>query len=208
MPPINIFAVLAAAVSCFFLGGFWYSPALFGKTWQREAGDTRKPGQGHPAKVFGMSFAFALGSVLKGHFEHSLDHRQLHHGQEVDRQFLEACADASALLHPTDALFHNTPSSVRVLVEGHFGIVASLLVVLVRNDRLDSSILQELTDPIAAISLIAGQTLRAASRAASLLPDTHLGQHRLESLRVVRLARGHIDFERRPTTIDEDCEFA
>jgi hypothetical protein len=57
---INLIAVLVAAVSSFVVGGLWYSPTLFGKAWQREAGDTRKPGEGHPAKIFGTSFVFAL----------------------------------------------------------------------------------------------------------------------------------------------------
>jgi hypothetical protein len=42
------------------LGGLWYSRALFGAVWQREAGDTRKPGKGHPARIFGVSCWFAL----------------------------------------------------------------------------------------------------------------------------------------------------
>ncbi|NNK34276.1 MAG: DUF1761 domain-containing protein, partial [Xanthomonadales bacterium] len=29
---------LIAALSAFILGGLWYSPLLFGKAWQREAG--------------------------------------------------------------------------------------------------------------------------------------------------------------------------
>jgi hypothetical protein len=56
----NVLAVLVAAFSSFLLGGIWYSPVLFGKRWQREAGDTHKPGQGHPARVFALSFVFAL----------------------------------------------------------------------------------------------------------------------------------------------------
>ncbi|HEY0588644.1 MAG TPA: DUF1761 domain-containing protein [Pseudoduganella sp.] len=57
---MNYWGILLAAVSSFMLGGLWYSPALFGNTWNREAGmgDTNK--QGHPAKVFGVSFLFAL----------------------------------------------------------------------------------------------------------------------------------------------------
>jgi hypothetical protein len=47
-----------AAVSSFLLGGLWYSPALFGRIWNAENGG--KPHAGHPAKVFGISFAFAL----------------------------------------------------------------------------------------------------------------------------------------------------
>ena len=57
---MNYLAVLVAAVSTFLLGGLWYSPKLFGPTWQRVAGDTRKKEDGHPAKVFGTSFLFAL----------------------------------------------------------------------------------------------------------------------------------------------------
>ena len=58
---VNLLAVLAAAVSTFLLGGLWYSKALFGATWARESGDMRKAGEGgHPARVFGVSFAFAL----------------------------------------------------------------------------------------------------------------------------------------------------
>ncbi len=60
MSQINILAVIAAAVSSFMLGGLWYSPALFGPTWQREAGDMRKSEGSHPAKVFGVSLLFAL----------------------------------------------------------------------------------------------------------------------------------------------------
>ena len=58
---VNLLAVLAAAASSFVLGGLWYSKALFGATWSREAGDMRKAGEGgHPARVFGISIVFAL----------------------------------------------------------------------------------------------------------------------------------------------------
>jgi hypothetical protein len=64
MGDVNLLAVLVAALSSFVLGGLWYSNALFGQAWRREAGDARKPGEGHPAKVFGLSFAFALVAAL------------------------------------------------------------------------------------------------------------------------------------------------
>ena len=59
MQHVNVIAVIVAALSSFLLGGLWYSKLLFGPTWQREAGDTRKA-HAHPAKVFGLSFLFAL----------------------------------------------------------------------------------------------------------------------------------------------------
>jgi hypothetical protein len=60
MVTVNLLAVIAAAVSSFLLGGLWYSNALFGAAWKRDAGDMRKPGEGHPVKVFGLSFVFAF----------------------------------------------------------------------------------------------------------------------------------------------------
>ena len=55
---MNIYAVVLAAVSSFMLGGLWYSAALFGTAWNKENGGV--PHNGHPAKVFGISFAFSL----------------------------------------------------------------------------------------------------------------------------------------------------
>ena len=62
MEAINIWAVLAAAVSSFVLGGLWYSPALFGNTWNRHNGRDPKQASGgrHPAMVFGVAFVLAL----------------------------------------------------------------------------------------------------------------------------------------------------
>lgn len=64
MNNVNEWAVLVAALSSFALGGLWYSPVMFHKVWNREAGvgDTPKPG-GHPARVFGVAFLFALISA-------------------------------------------------------------------------------------------------------------------------------------------------
>jgi hypothetical protein len=60
----NYLAVLVAALSSFLLGGLWYSRMLFGPTWQRAAGDTREKKDGHPARVFGLSFLFALAAAI------------------------------------------------------------------------------------------------------------------------------------------------
>ncbi len=55
---MNPWAVLVAAAATFALGGLWYSPALFGRLWNRENGGV--PQSGHPAKVFGVSFVFSI----------------------------------------------------------------------------------------------------------------------------------------------------
>ncbi len=59
---INILAVFLAALSAFVLGGAWYSPALFGKTWQQETGvDSEKI---KPLQVFGGAFILAFVSAF------------------------------------------------------------------------------------------------------------------------------------------------
>jgi hypothetical protein len=61
MPEVNYLAVLAAAVATFALGGLWYSPALFGKAWQREAGVTEeKMTSANMPLIFGLTFVLAL----------------------------------------------------------------------------------------------------------------------------------------------------
>lgn len=58
---INYFAVLAAAVSTFLLGGLWYSPLLFGKAWMRANNFNDADVQTFSkARMFGWSFVFAL----------------------------------------------------------------------------------------------------------------------------------------------------
>ena len=58
MSNVNILAIIVAALSSFLLGGLWYSNALFGAIWRRAAAGPEI--EGHPAKVFGVSFLFSL----------------------------------------------------------------------------------------------------------------------------------------------------
>ena len=61
MEAINLWAVLAAAVAAFVLGGIWYAPPVFGAAWQRETGlseETLKARK--PAMIFGVSFVLSL----------------------------------------------------------------------------------------------------------------------------------------------------
>jgi len=61
MPEVNYLAVLAAAVATFALGGLWYSPALFGKAWQREAGvSEEKMKTANMTLIFGLTFVLSL----------------------------------------------------------------------------------------------------------------------------------------------------
>ncbi len=58
---INFLAVLVAALSSFVVGFVWYNPKVFGTIWMNEIGMTEeKAGQGNMAKIFGLTFVFAL----------------------------------------------------------------------------------------------------------------------------------------------------
>lgn len=58
---VNVWAVLAAAIANFVIGGMWYSPALCGKVWMRANGFTEADlKRGSPAVIFGASFVFCL----------------------------------------------------------------------------------------------------------------------------------------------------
>jgi hypothetical protein len=61
MSTINRLAVLVAGLSAFILGGIWYSPALFGKSWMKENDMTVEDVQkGNKGKIFGWSFILSL----------------------------------------------------------------------------------------------------------------------------------------------------
>ncbi|MEQ1605171.1 MAG: DUF1761 domain-containing protein [Pyrinomonadaceae bacterium] len=57
---INHIAVFVCAVLSLVVGGLWYSPLLFAKSWQREAGlSDEQMAKFSPPKVFGLTFIIA-----------------------------------------------------------------------------------------------------------------------------------------------------
>jgi hypothetical protein len=67
----NVPAVIVAALTGFLIGGVWYSPILFAKSWMAEAGVSEAQArQGSPAKVMGLAalatlvMAFNLAAFL------------------------------------------------------------------------------------------------------------------------------------------------
>ncbi len=58
---INHLAVFVCAIVSLALGALWYSPLLFAKAWQHEAGLTDEQlARQNPAKTYGLTFVFAL----------------------------------------------------------------------------------------------------------------------------------------------------
>ncbi|MBX7153059.1 DUF1761 domain-containing protein [bacterium] len=61
MSQINYLAVVVAALSSFVIGGIWYSPILFAKSWMIENGFTEESLKGgNQGMIFGGSFILAL----------------------------------------------------------------------------------------------------------------------------------------------------
>lgn len=57
---LNLWAILAAAVSAFLVGGLWYSPLMFGKLWKKanHFGTDEPPAA--TGKIFALSFLLSL----------------------------------------------------------------------------------------------------------------------------------------------------
>jgi hypothetical protein len=64
MDNVNLWAVVAAAVSTFLIGGLWYSPALFAKPWMRVNRLAASDLQGGTARIFAGAFLFAVMSAF------------------------------------------------------------------------------------------------------------------------------------------------
>lgn len=60
MDSINYLAVFVAALISFVVGGVWYSPIMFAKSWMEENGFKEEELQGNQAKIFAVSFILAL----------------------------------------------------------------------------------------------------------------------------------------------------
>lgn len=73
MPQVNLLAVLLCAAASLVLGGIWYSPLLFARSWQGAAGlSDEQTKSGNMAVIFGVTFvlsgvaAYVFGMFL-GH---------------------------------------------------------------------------------------------------------------------------------------------
>jgi hypothetical protein len=58
---LNIWAIVAAAISAFVIGGLWYAPFLLGSAWKRANGFTGDPRAAGPK---GFTIAFLLSLVM------------------------------------------------------------------------------------------------------------------------------------------------
>ena len=87
--------------------------------------------------------------------------RDLHSGQEVERELLEASSDAPAFLEPADAALNDAATFVRLLVEvGLPTVESSFLVASHRDHRIDGMLAQPSPDVVEAVAFVSGERAR------------------------------------------------
>src|SRR6476660_3725180 len=130
---------------------------------------------------------------------------------EVHGQLLEPGADAAELLEPADALLGDRSAAVGHAVEPDRRVVPGVLVVLVRDHRLDLLTAQPVAHALHAVALVAGQSpglvpalaspASAADQGRDRLPDDRLGPRRF-----VDLPGGDFDGKRSSRTVSDHVE--
>lgn len=64
MPEVNWIGVLIAGVGSLVIGGLWYSPLLFAKPWQVEAGlDDERLKSANLPMIFGLTFLLSIAAA-------------------------------------------------------------------------------------------------------------------------------------------------
>ena len=127
-------AAVPVAALTFMIGGLWYSRALFGLTWAREAGmpipeKGAPPEKGkHPAAVFGAAYAFSLLASIGMSWligRNGSLHAAVHHGLLVGVMFVATSfginyrfAQRSWTMWAIDAGYHVLQFTLIALVFG------------------------------------------------------------------------------------------
>jgi len=130
---------------------------------------------------------------------------------EVHGQLLEPRADAAEFLEPADALLGDAAPSVCHAVEPDRRVVAGMLVVLMRDDRLDLLSGEPIPHALDAVALVPGELPGLAATSPPLpsasdqerdrLPDDRLGPRRF-----VDLPRGDFDGQGSARTVSDHVE--
>ena len=61
MPNVDLLGVLLCGIASMLLGGIWYSPLLFGKSWQRGARlSDEQLASGNMALIYGLAFLLSM----------------------------------------------------------------------------------------------------------------------------------------------------
>src|SRR5687768_6165652 len=135
--------------------------------------------------------------------EAALEHRELHHGEEVDGELLEAGGEPSALLEPADDALDDAAPAVGRRVEAR----VRALVGARRDHRADPPPAQVAPHGAIAVALVSGERVGASPRPAAAPPrQVDPAEQRLDLARLMGFAWGEERGEGDPTAIDQEVE--
>src|SRR5207244_12131696 len=125
---------------------------------------------------------------------------------KMNGQFLEARADAAALLQPADALLDHGTLAIGPLVKLHRRIPPRCLVVLVRDHQTDALLLEPVADAPCAIAFVPRQLPRLFA-ASVLSRGDERGHQRLKARRFVHLPGTELEGQRSSLAVRNQMEF-
>lgn len=136
-----------------------------------------------------------------------MDDRELNHGVEVERQFLEACGDAPALFQPAHALFDHRATSIGCVIESHSAVVVRPFVGAMRNHRPHAAPAQPRAETGLAVGLISGQGFGSSARRSQRLRNGDAVEQRLDARGFVALTSGDLGDQRRASAVSNHMDF-
>ena len=128
------------------------------------------------------------------------------HAMEVNGQFLEAGANASRFLHPSNALFDYGALSIGRSVEPDPTVAASRFVAPVRNDRPDAAGSKPVPDAWNAVPFVGNQFLWTCSRTPQTLGDGDAVHHPLDLRRFVDLSGSDLNGQGSSAAVSNQME--
>ncbi|HVN93472.1 MAG TPA: DUF1761 domain-containing protein [Terracidiphilus sp.] len=120
---LNYWAVFAAALSAFLIGGLWYSPLLFLRVWARANGFSADPPKAGP-KVFALAFLFSL--VMAFNLAMFLNDAKTTAAWGATAGFLAGFGWA-AMSIAIVALFERRPASYAIINGGYVTVALTLM---------------------------------------------------------------------------------
>ena len=128
---LNWLAIILATVSAFVIGGAWYSPALFGKQWQRLIGlSDEELKRGSPAKIFGGAFVLTLFAAFNLAMFIGPESPQSTFGFAVMAGFLTGFGWV-AMAYGVTYLFERRPTAVWLINAGYWVVALTVMGAII-----------------------------------------------------------------------------
>ena len=121
----NLLAVLAAGLAKFMLGGLWYSPLMFDKSWRQMIGMTQPPSMSQGARA--MAFELAGNMLMAYVLAHLVILVGAHSWEDGMKTGFWCWVGFIGTVSATSVVFEKKPWGLWVLNNGHQLLSALLM---------------------------------------------------------------------------------